>query len=91
MPKNLSERKYREEVNITVNINNNNKSYNIFNKNQDNIKNNDTQDINIEDNNLKKKYKCKYELTHFIKNKDSIYPKLKVCLSETTRLEDIFN
>ena len=54
MPKNLSERKYREEVNITVNINNNNKSYNIFNKNQDNIKNNDTQDINIEDNNLKK-------------------------------------
>ena len=40
-------------------------------------------------NDISEKYH--YELTHYVENKNSIYPQLKACIHGNTRLEDIYN
>lgn len=35
--------------------------------------------------------KYKYELTHYLENKDSRYPEKKGCIIGTIRLKDIYN
>ena len=75
------------------NINIPNKKHNELKKNKDNNKNKNLEEnlndkLKLVNKTLWDKYKK--ELTSFIVNKESIYPKMNGCKNGNSRLEDIF-
>lgn len=94
IPKNIKNFKYHIEYNIKKNSLMGHKDP----KDSNNKILSTKEDINEENNskleNTSKIWhidKYKYELIHYIENKDSIYPEIKRCINGKKRLEDIYN